>query len=538
MKYILSAKQMQNCDASTMEAGYGIPSAVLMERAALASAQEIKAACPDPKYRVLIACGVGNNGGDGLAIARLLYLDGYDVTVLFPGKEEKCSEECARQLDIIRKYIAEEQSAGAEGKMEAPAARLRIERELPSLDFDIIADALFGIGLTRDIGGNYRDIIEALNQKTGFKVAVDIPSGISADTGKVMGVAFSADLTVTFGFAKIGQILYPGADYCGKLLVKDMGIDMQSLQLSLRSFALSEKDLSPVRMAESEDLCALPRRRSDSNKGTYGKLLVFAGSYNMAGAAAFSAKAAYRSGAGLVRVATDSKNREIIQTLVPEAILATYDARTDMASFVSEQIEWADAIVLGPGIGQSKQSEEMVRSVLAAAQVPCLVDADGLNILSRHPDWIDIRADLIVTPHPGEMARLLGTSVGEVKDDLIGAARRFTETYGTVTVLKDARTVICVPYSCPQEQHFSGSGIWVNTTGNNGMATAGSGDVLTGIIGALLGEGLPADQAAVLGVMIHGMAGDAAASVIGRTSLMATDLTDALCNIFREGSMT
>ncbi len=496
MKYILSSSEMQKCDANTMD-GYGVPSAVLMERAAISAVKEITAACPDPRTHVLLACGVGNNGGDGLAMARLLYRKGYAVTVLFPGNEEKCSVECARQLAIDAEY------------------GICIVKKLPEQDYDVIVDALFGIGLTREIGGIYRDIIESLNRKNGLKVAVDICSGISADTGKVMGIAFRADLTATFGFAKIGQMLYPGASYTGKLCVEDIGIDEMSLM-----------NVNPlVRMAQPEDLDLLPERPDDSNKGTCGKVLIVAGSYNMAGAAAFSAKAAYRAGAGLVRVVTDDTNRTIIQTLVPEAILATYDAKTDMDSFVREQTEWADAVVLGPGIGRSRQAEDMVHCVLRYTGVPCLVDADGLNILSGHMDWIqESGAQIILTPHPGEMSRLLHTSsVGQIKTDLLGTARGFTDRFGTITVLKDARTVICTP----------DGDSWINTTGNSGMSTAGSGDVLTGIIGALLGQRVPAGRAAVLGVMIHGMAGDAAAVRTGKTSLMASDITDGICEVFR-----
>ncbi len=510
MKYLLTAEQMQRCDANTMDAGYGIPSAVLMERAALAVTEEITAACPDSSAGVIVACGTGNNGGDGLAIARLLYLKGYSVTVVFPGNEEKCSTECARQLGILKQYIG---GIGKDIPAGSPAGSLCITDEIPQIEPEIIIDALFGIGLARDIGGRYRTIIDELNEMDGFKAAVDIPSGISADTGIVMGTAFHADMTVTFGFAKIGQIIFPGAGYCGKLIVKDMGIDENSFTDAA----------SAVRTAEPCDLGCLPGRISDSNKGTYGKLLIFAGSYNMAGAAAFSAKAAYRSGAGLVRVVTDCENREIIQTLVPEAILATYDAKTDMDEFAAEQLEWADAVVLGPGIGRSRQSEDMVRCVLREVRVPCLLDADALNIISDHLEWLDrAGSDITVTPHPGEMARLLAASVEEVKGSLLSCAEEFTERFGTVTVLKDARTVICTP-----------EGTWINNTGNNGMATAGSGDVLTGIIGALLGQGADSEKASVLGVMIHGMAGDAAAMHTGKTSLMASDIIEGLCEVFK-----
>jgi len=493
MRYILNCTQMQQCDANTMDR-YGVPSAVLMERAALAAVEEIECRYPEYTARILLACGVGNNGGDGLAMARLLKLKGYPVTVLFPSKEEKCSVEAARQLGIVRRY------------------GISIVSELTEDRYDILVDAVFGIGLTRDIGGIYKTVIEKLNRMSGFKLAVDIPSGISADNGAVMGIAFEADLTVTFGFAKTGQMLYPGARFCGELVVKDIGIDEYSLF-----------DIQPeIRILETTDLALLPARQADSNKGTYGKLLIFAGSYNMAGAAAFSARAAYRTGAGLVKVVTDVSNREIIQTLVPEAILATYDAATDMESFIGEQTGWADAVVLGPGLGCSRQAREMVRCVLKKTEVPCLVDADGLNILSGHKDWLtDAKAELILTPHLGEMSRLTEKPISEIKNNILSVAQQFARRYDVIAVLKDARTVTALP----DGQTF------INMTGNHGMATAGAGDVLTGVIGALLGQRVPAVTAAPLGVMIHGMAGDAAAEGVGKASLMASDLIEGIPDI-------
>ncbi len=521
MKMILNAEQMQQCDANTMESGYGVPSAVLMERAALSVVDEITSAYPDPSTRVLLACGTGNNGGDGLAAARLLYLKDYKVTVLFPGDEKKCSTEASRQLETDRRYGIEiirefpkDDMAGQDPGSDTVGQDPESDKagQHPGSRYDVIVDAIFGIGLSREIGGSYREIIDRLNTESGLKVAVDIPSGVNADTGKVMGTAFNADLTVTFGFAKIGQLLYPGAGICGKLVVKDIGIDERSLF-----------DIKPAfKMAEPKDMSLLPERTDDSNKGTYGRVLIFAGSYNMAGAAALSARAAYRTGAGLVCVVTDSANREIIQTLVPEAILATYDAKTDMASFVHEQIGWADSAVLGPGIGRSRQAEEMVRAVLAEALCTCVVDADAINILSDHPDWLSSRTDRrILTPHPGEMARLMHmNSAAEVKEDLTKAISDCRRTFGCVTVLKDVRTLVAYEDE-----------MWINTTGNNGMATAGSGDVLSGIIGALAAQKTQPLMSAVLGVMIHGMAGDAAAERIGKASLMASDIIDGLCEL-------
>ncbi|MCD7981497.1 MAG: NAD(P)H-hydrate dehydratase [Clostridiales bacterium] len=504
MKYILSSAQMQQCDKNTME-GYGVPSAVLMERAALAAAEEITDRFPSPSARILLACGTGNNGGDGLAMARLLFLKGYTVKVLFPGDEDKCSAEAARQLGIVRKY------------------GIPVTADLPEEYYDVYVDALFGIGLSREIGGNYRTVIDRLNDRAGRKVAVDIPSGISADSGCVMGTAFRADLTVTFGFAKTGQMFYPGADYCGELIVKDIGIDEYSL-CGIRPAAC---------MPEIEDLSLLPERRADSNKGTCGKLLVFAGSRNMAGAAAFSARAAYRTGTGLVKVATEAANREIIQTLAPEAILAVYDEKTDIEDFVREQLDWADAVVLGPGIGRSRRAKSLVRAVLGNVKVPCLVDADGLNILSKHPDWLpayqedcagidgESRPAFVFTPHPGEMSRLCGQPADVIKSDILNTARRFADRNHVILVLKDARTVTAVPESMS----------YINRTGNHGMATAGSGDVLSGMIGSLLGQGVPADLAAPLGVMIHGLAGDAVAEKTGRMPLTASDIIEGICEV-------
>ncbi|MCD8324633.1 MAG: NAD(P)H-hydrate dehydratase [Clostridiales bacterium] len=495
MKYVLTAAQMQQCDANTM-GKFKMPSAVLMERAALAAVGEIEERFPAPGARVLLACGTGNNGGDGLAMARLLFLKGYSVQILFPGNEEKCSAEAARQLSIVREY------------------GIPVVKQYPEGTFDVIVDALFGIGLCREIGGVYRQMIERMNGADAWKLAVDIASGISADNGAVMGIAFRADRTATFGFAKIGQLLYPGAAYTGELRVEDIGID----RYSLCGFQPA------VRMPEASDLSLLPPRQDDSNKGTYGKVLIFAGSYNMAGAAAFSAKAAYRAGAGLVKVATDASNRTIIQNLVPEAVLATWDERTDMDRFAEEQIAWADAVIIGPGIGRSRRAQELVKSVLERAKVPCLVDADGLNILAEKMDWIDTgRENLVLTPHLGEMARLCKMSVAKIKKDLLAVAEVFSSRYNVVVALKDSRTVTAAP--CGRT--------YINTTGNHGMATGGSGDVLSGVIGALLARAVPAEDAAALGVMLHGMAGDAAAGTVGKTSMTASDIIDGLCAVLR-----
>lgn len=496
MKYILNSREMKQCDENTMQRR-GMLSAVLMERAALATMQEIVKRYPDPATKVLVVCGSGNNGGDGVAVARLLYLKGYNVTIYFAGNREKATEETKRQMFIAEQYGVE------------------ISDEYPKDIVNVIVDALFGIGLSREVTGKYAEIVRKMTEQDGYKVAVDIASGISADTGAVMGTAVAADLTVTFGFIKAGQLLYPGAEYTGELKVADIGIDEQSLY-----------ELKPeLKVLETSDLNRLPRRVNRSNKGSYGKLLILAGSKQMAGAAVFAAKAAYRMGCALVRVATVEENRIILQEQVPEAVLAVYNNGTDVVEFVETQLHWADAVVAGPGISQSDLSERMLYELLKRIQVPCLCDADALNLLSKHPDWWKlVQSPLVITPHLGEMARLTGRPITEIRDRLVQTAQEFAMEHQITVVLKDARTITAQP----DGQSY------INVSGNHGMATAGAGDVLSGVVGALLAQKLDMHLAAALGVFIHGLAGDAAAERVGHCAMMASDIVDGLMDVLRK----
>lgn len=432
-----------------------------------------------------------------MAVARLLYLKGYNVTIYFAGNREKATEETKRQMFIAEQYGVE------------------ISDEYPKDIVNVIVDALFGIGLSREVTGKYAEIVRKMTEQDGYKVAVDIASGISADTGAVMGMAFAADLTVTFGFIKAGQLLYPGAEYTGELKVADIGIDEQSLY-----------EIKPeLKVLETSDLNRLPRRVNRSNKGSYGKLLILAGSKQMAGAAVFAAKAAYRMGCGLVRVATVEENRIILQEQVPEAVLAVYNNGTDVVEFVETQLHWADAVVAGPGISQSDLLERMLYELLKRIQVPCLCDADALNLLSKHPDWWKlVQSPLVITPHLGEMARLTGRPITEIRDRLVQTAQEFAMEHQITVVLKDARTITAQP----DGQSY------INVSGNHGMATAGAGDVLSGVVGALLAQKLDIYLAAALGVFIHGLAGDAAAERVGHCAMMASDIVDGLMDVLRK----
>ncbi|MEH2941945.1 NAD(P)H-hydrate dehydratase [Lachnospiraceae bacterium KK002] len=496
MKILVDGRQMKQCDKNTIE-HFRIPSLVLMERAALGTVEEIISCFPGKEQvSALVVCGYGNNGGDGLAIGRMLLQKGYDVTVVMP-EEGHPSEETAVQMEILCAY------------------GIAVEHKLPEREFDVVVDALFGIGLSRNPEGIYREYLTAMNGLQGLKIAVDIPSGVHADTGTVMGTAFRADKTVTFAFAKPGLLLYPGAGCAGTVLVKDIGIGKESF--------LEEKP--SLYCMEEKDLARLPRRRPDSNKGSYGKVLTVAGCKNMAGAAFFSAKAAYVTGAGLVRMFTEESNRIILQQLLPEAILTTYEGTKFLAELLPEVLHWPSVIVAGPGLGTGKTARKLVKLVLKYAEVPVILDADGLNLTAEHPEWLKLaKAPVIVTPHPGEMARLTGKSISDIQKQLLQTARDFAGEYHVICVLKDARTITTL----------SDGTTWINTSGNNGMATAGSGDVLTGILAGLIAQGMTAQKAAALGVYLHGAGADRQVAETGVRAMMAQDIIEGTAAVLRE----
>lgn len=511
LKYLVRKEEMKRYDTNTIEF-FGIPSMVLIERAALAAVEELVRGSLAARSRILVAVGTGNNGADGLVMARLLHLLGHEVLVLTADNQSKATEENRQEFAIAKKYGVAHETFGAflagmqEGEDAAGAYR-----------FDAVVDAVFGVGLSREIGGSYRQLLERLNGLPGKKIAVDIPSGIDADDGSVLGVAFRADLTVTFSYEKLGMRLFPGQEYCGRIVCRSVGIDD-------RSFLVKENGQKPSAAAfTQEDLALLPPRRPRTNKGSYGRVLVIAGSAGMAGAAYFSAKAAYFSGCGLVRILTPEENRVIIQSILPEAVLTTYSGACPDRDVLAEAMEWADAVVLGPGLGKSDGARALVHMALKHTAAPMVLDADALNILSEEPELLKSSdGKLIVTPHLGEMARLLKSPVADIRDHLTRTAGEFARDCGLICVLKDARTVTALPHGMT----------WVNLSGNNGMATGGSGDVLTGVIAGLIAQGLKPELAAPLGVYIHGLAGDGAAERVGRYSLTAQALLDGLPAVF------
>lgn len=496
MRVLLDSSQMKQCDKNTIN-HFGVPSLVLMERAALGVAEEIERYFPEHKTKVLCVCGQGNNGGDGLAIGRILWQRGYEVSIVMISEGGRLSEETRSQAEILKRYGVE------------------ILDRMPEGFFDVVVDALFGIGLTRDLEGIYRETIEVMNQMSGMKVAVDLPSGIQADTGQVMGIGFQADLTVTFAFLKIGLLLYPGAESAGKVLLKDIGIDEHSfLEEKPQTYYLEAKDLKMV-----------PFRRPRSNKGSFGKVLTAAGHKNMAGAAFLSGKASYVTGAGLVRLLTEEENRVILQQLLPEAVLTTYEEKESLSELLPEALTWADVIVAGPGLGTGERAELLVETILRQAEVPVILDADGLNVIAEHLDWLrEAKGPVVVTPHLGEMERLTKKSIFEIQRQLLQTARDFAAEYHVICVLKDARTVTALP----------DGRTYVNVSGNNGMATAGSGDVLTGILAGLAAQGMELCQAVPAGVYLHGAAGDSQRRDKGAYGMTAQDLLTGIGEVLRE----
>ena len=491
MRYLPDGAQMQAADKYTIEE-LGVPSLVLMERAALKVVEVIHEKGIDTS-KTLVVCGSGNNGGDGFAAARLLTEEGMRAEVLFAGNEASLSEECAQQ-----KRIAERMG-------------IHVFTDLPEDEYTVIIDAVFGVGLSRDIAGRYKEIIHWMNSRNCRKVAVDIPSGVCARTGKILGTAFQAELTVSMACAKAGCELFPGKAYAGETVAVPIGISPEFFKEDPRvCFTYDKADIPGL----------LPVRKADSHKGSYGKVLMITGSSGMAGACYLSARAAYAVGAGLVQIYTAEDNRAVIQQLLPEAIVSCYTEYD--SGQLAGLLEWADVVCIGCGLGRSEVSEKILLHTLKETTVPCIVDADGLNILSGHMEVLrQSPASVIVTPHMKEMSRLTGKGVEEIGGKRIETAEWFAKEYGSVCVLKDSRTVVA------REGHHT----FLNLAGNNAMAKAGSGDVLAGVITGLAAQGMSLFDSAALGVFLHACGGDEARDKKGAYSVLAQDLIAGIENV-------
>ncbi|NLM13535.1 MAG: NAD(P)H-hydrate dehydratase [Epulopiscium sp.] len=501
---VCNGKEMRQIDEAAIHK-LGIPGIVLMENATLAVVHEIKKDLQNiRKPSVAIFCGQGNNGGDGLGVARHLYNCGMDVTVIFIGDPLLLKEDAKTNFNIVDTLQIPKIILNKDSIIDDNIVNL-IKKS------DLIVDAIFGTGLSKPISGIFNDLINLINLYGEYILSIDIPSGLDSETGAILGNAIKAHKTVTLALPKSGLYLYPGTEYVGELIIADIGIPKEIIDCAqLKMNILMDEEVGSF----------IPSRFPRSNKGTYGRVQVLAGSKGMTGAAALTCTGAFKIGAGLVSLGIPRSINDILQTKLTEVItipIREKDGKLCRESFedIKPYLEKATVIAVGPGIGQGPQIIEFMELLIKNIRIPLVVDADGINAIAKNIEMLrNLKVPVVLTPHPGEMGRLIHKSTEEVLANPIGIVREFCHKWNVILVLKDAKTII----GDPDGQ------IYINTTGNPGMATAGSGDVLTGIIAGLIGQGLNPYKAAVLGAFIHGKAGDLAASELGQHGMLAGDI--------------
>ncbi len=501
---LLNADQIRELDRRAIRE-IGIPGPVLMENAGRAVADAIQARfaelAPGP---VLILAGKGNNGGDGYVIARVLIDRGWQVRTVVIASAGEIRGDAAVHLRALKRCGGEVVHAASETRLEAVLSR--------GVAAALVVDALLGTGLNQEVRGVSREAIVWCNRQAAPVVAVDIPSGVAADSGQILGAAVRADLTVSFAAAKPGLVSYPGAAWSGEIEVAEIGIPAALL-------AEEQADGEFVSAAEASGV--LPSRPVSGHKGSFGHLLVLAGSRGKSGAALLACEGGLRSGAGLVTLATPRSLQEVFMSRLSEAMsLSVPDSEgaPSAAAFdaIAAALNQMDVLALGPGLGTAETTQLLVQRLVRECEKPLVVDADGLNALIGHPDILAARRGSVpvLTPHPGEMARLTGLSVADIEADRLRVTRAYAREHRAVVILKGARTIIAGP-----DGHFR-----VNGSGNPGLASGGMGDVLTGLVGGLLAQGLEPLDAATLGVYLHGLAADRLAVRLGIAGMLASDV--------------
>lgn len=495
---ILSVEQIREADKYTIE-NEPIESVDLMERAATKVFEWLYRRVSREKV-LRIFCGMGNNGGDGLVVARLLYEQDIVPQVFMVRYSDKMSHDC--EVNYYRLL----------NETKVPMFDIMSEDDFPPInEGDIIIDAIFGSGLNRPPQGMTADLISYLNQNQAIRIAIDIPSGLFADQPSALGFIFKADYTLSFQFPKLAFLMPENDPYVGRFEILNINLHPKYIdEVTTHNFLVLKDMVKPI----------LHVRTKFSHKGTYGHALLIAGSAKMTGAALLSAKSCLRSGVGLLSVHLPQKAVLPLQTTVPEAIVDADESDVCFGNF--GDLQAYNAVGVGPGLGKSDEAARALKRLIQEVKVPMVMDADALNILSENPTWIPfLPAKTVLTPHPKEFERLAGTKFSSSFERL-EKQREMSVRNNLIIVLKGANTSITFPNgSC-----------FFNTTGNPGMATAGSGDVLTGIILSLLAQRYSPEEAAVLGVYLHGLAGDFAAEAIGQESLIATDIIENLGKAF------
>ncbi|MCG8566627.1 MAG: NAD(P)H-hydrate dehydratase [Desulfobacterales bacterium] len=513
---LVTARQMQGMDHHTIDT-LGIPGLVLMENAGRGAFDFLMEELgPDGETLVAVVAGRGNNGGDGFVIARYLMEAGIPVTLFLLSTADRLQGDARTNYDLVQALLPHNPHADL---IEIPDAQALTAHYDQILDHDLFVDAIFGTGLNSDVRGFYREVIQLMNASGAPIFSVDIPSGLNADTGQAMGISVEASATATFAHAKAGHVLHPGNAHTGELAVIDIGIPGFVTEMFM--------DQGPrLSLMETEDILSLfPDRPFNSHKGSFGHLLALAGAPGKTGAAILCARAAQRCGTGLVTLGVPEGLHVHLEADLVEPMTAPL-AQTPMGGLSSQALDAVlelardkNAIALGPGLGTEEETRTLVKTLVKDSPLPLVLDADGLNNITDDPSVLDqAKGPRILTPHPGEMARLTGKSTAEIQAQRPAIARDFAQSHGVVLVLKGAQSLVALPdgslHLCP--------------TGNPGMAAGGMGDVLTGMIGGFLAQGFTPENAALAGVFLHGMAGDYLAETQSRFGFLASELADAL----------
>ena len=492
--------EMRDLDRRAVEE-FKIPEMTLMENAGEAVYFVIHNECGIRGKEFLIFCGIGNNGGDGFVVARKLHSNGGQVKVFLLGDKEELKGSAKENFDIISSLPIE---------IERLTSVDKIKSSLPYCD--VVVDAIFGTGLTRDVDGIYREVIELINKSQALVFSVDIPSGVNGDTGQIMGCAIKADYTITFGLPKLGNLIYPGFDLCGRLYVSHI------------SFPPSLYNTDNIKV-ETNNPIQIPERAGDTHKGDYGKALFIAGSSNYLGAPYFSALSFLKAGGGLSYLASPdsiapflaNKGSEIV--FVPQRETGSGSLSLKAREHLLEFSDRVDIVIIGPGLSLNEETQELVREVSREIKRPLIIDGDGITAICKDIDIIKEREqETILTPHLGEMSRITKMDIGEIQKNRIPLLLRTCKELNAYIILKGAHTLIGYP-----DEHY-----FINMSGNPGMATAGSGDVLVGAIAAMFGLGLSIEDSTRMGVFIHGMAGDLAIRDIGTDGIIAGDIMNYL----------
>lgn len=487
---VLTPKEMAELDQKTIENGFS--SLLLMETAGRGIAEVIREKYGHSK-KILILAGTGNNGGDGLVVGRLLDIWNYNVKIIIVGQKQKLNNDPLKNYKTCKLRDIEVQFFHSQKDMKKLKDTIS--------NYDIIVDSLLGTGLSGDLRKPYLNIVRLINDSGKKVVAVDIPTGINGSTGKVMGEAIKAETTVTMAFNKVGHYIHPGHAHRGELITVNLGIpDKYVDENKYNNHTLTLK--------EANDL--LPKRPYNGHKGSFGKVLVVGGSFGYEGAPALTGESALKMGSGLVKVLVPENINYAVSSFCKEL---TSGKLTKLN--LKEEIDKYDVIALGPGLGVGEKQKDIVSYLLNNSSVPLVIDADGLNNLSLK-ELKSAESEVVLTPHPGEFSKLVNKSIKEIQSNRLKYIREFVTEYKTNVLLKGANTLIA----------DKTGNVYINSTGNNGMATAGSGDVLTGIISSLIGQNLSLYESAVLGAFIHGLAGDIGIEESGCYSLTASNITE------------